>query len=70
MGDFEIFVGGAFVTVWLVSFFGYSALQLRKGYQKVVPRAVHERDALPLPRTELVVRLISGSPDQDSLSTH
>jgi hypothetical protein len=33
MGDAEIFGAGVFISLWLVSFFGYSALQLRKGYQ-------------------------------------
>ncbi len=30
MGDVHIFSGGVFVTLWLVSFFAYSAFQLRR----------------------------------------
>lgn len=65
MGDAQIFAGGVFVTLWLVSFFGYSAFQLRRGYQvkpssaereRVAPvrtigeRAVSARRRLPSPR--------------------
>jgi len=37
MGDVHIFSGGVFVTLWLVSFFGYSAFQLRRTVATPIP---------------------------------
>ena len=34
MGDTTIFGAGVFASLWVIGFFGFSAYELRKGYQK------------------------------------
>lgn len=38
MGDAEIFGAGIFISFWVVSFFGFSAYQLRKTYKENEPQ--------------------------------
>lgn len=44
MSDPQIFGTGVFVSLWLVSFFVFSAYELRKGYQNTGPRTEDAED--------------------------